>query len=315
MSRINPEWNNTSTASLHFRNSIHNAVVSLITNTISLSLIEITMTASANAALIHLNSIKPNDGWAVKRENNGLLRLYRRNIPLTDNSFMDIHYCAQNQVVVGVLTEAATTCQVIVNKSGQPLIGRTFVSCKDTYDPNKVNYPATRSNPRSTNPSQTSSNPATPVLSPEDNKMILQYGLIVVAASIFLKLLSSSLAGLIYLVGLPLLYLYALSTCPPANSFDAKKELKRVLRGHHLPENHPEKPKGFLEEMATRVAASITTELATLPGYEVSMLPIAAGAVILADVIIPTANTQHYWLGAFGKWHYVYSRERSSRMD
>mmetsp|Transcript_45149 Transcript_45149/g.109242 ORF Transcript_45149/g.109242 Transcript_45149/m.109242 type:complete len:280 (-) Transcript_45149:1416-2255(-) len=276
------------------------------------------MTASSNAALSHLKSIKPNDGWSVKRDDNGL-RLYRRNVALTDNSFVDIHYCVQNQVVVGLLTKAATTCQVLVTRNGQPMSARAFVSCKDTYDPNNNNSKiqhkkttTTTTNPRSTNPARASSTTSnnTTTFSPEDNKMILQYGAMIVVASVLLRALSSSLILLIYFVGLPLVYVYALQTCPPASSFDAKKELKRVLRGHHLPEDHPEKPKGFLEELATRVAASVTTELATLPGYEVSMMPMA-GAVILVDLVIPTASTQHYWLGAFGKWHYVYSRNRN----
>lgn len=271
------------------------------------------MTVSSEAALSHLKSIKPNEGWSVKRDNNGL-RLYRRNVALTDNSFVDIHYCVQNQVVVGVLTMAATTCQVLVTKNGQPTSSRSFLSCKNTYDPNTMGvHPATAASRTSTRPVRASSTPANSndTFSPEDNKIILQYGSIIVVASILLRALSSSMV-LIYCVGLPLLYVYALSTCPPASSFDAKKELKRVLRGYHLPEDHPEKPKGFLEELATRVAASVTTELATLPGYEVSMLPIGAGAATLVDLVIPAANTQHYWLGAFGKWHYLYSRNRSS---
>lgn len=279
------------------------------------------MTVSSNAALSHLKAIKPNDGWSVKRDKNGL-RLYRRNVALTDNSFVDIHFCIQNQVVVGVLTKTATTCQVLVTKTGQPTSARSFVSCKDTYNDaaklhNKTNIrntTTTTTTGRLANPSTVRSSSTafnnTSSLSPEDNKIVLRYGAMIVVASILIRALSSSMV-LIYFVGLPLLYIYALQTCPPVSSFDAKKELKRVLRGHHLPEDHPEKPKGFLEELATRVAASVTTELATLPGYEVSMMPFG-GAVILVDLVIPTANTQHYWLGAFGKWHYVYSRNRQS---
>jgi hypothetical protein len=87
--------------------------------------------------------------------------------------------------------------------------------------------------------------------------------------------------------------------------FDAKKELKRVSRGEHLPETHPDKPKGVLEAMAARVAASVATELVTLPGYEVSMTNLA-GAAIVATVTVP-AKTEFYWVGAFDKWYYVTS--------
>ena len=59
-----------------------------------------------------------------------------------------------------------------------------------------------------------------------------------------LRLLLSN-GAMLYLILLPLVYFYGLQTCPTVESFDAKKELKRVLRGHHLPEDHPNKPKGF----------------------------------------------------------------------
>ena len=52
----------------------------------------------------------------------------------------------------------------------------------------------------------------------------------------------------------------------------AKKELKRVLRGEHLPENHVDKPKGFFDQALSRINATVTTELATGLGYEVSMM-------------------------------------------
>ena len=41
----------------------------------------------------------------------------------------------------------------------------------------------------------------------------------------------------------PLAGLYLMSTCPVDESFDAKRELKRVLRGEKLPADHPDKPK------------------------------------------------------------------------
>jgi hypothetical protein len=263
------------------------------------------MSLPSQAALTHLRTIKANDGWSVKKDDKGL-KLCRRSVALTDNSFLDIHFCPKQNLVVGVLTKNASACQVLVNASGQPISNRRLVSCQDTYDPNhvsrNVNFQASR---REAEISSTS----TSTLSPEQNQQILQYAFLAIAATIVIRILSSSLVMIYFILG-PMFYLYAAQTCPRMSDFDAKKELKRVLRGHHLPENHPEKPKGFLEDLAARVAASVTTELVTLPGYEVSMMPIV-GAAIWVDLIVPTANTQHYWVGAFGKWHYVYSRHGS----
>jgi hypothetical protein len=77
-----------------------------------------------------------------------------------------------------------------------------------------------------------------------------------------------------------------------------------VLRGANLPDDHPDKPQGFFEGLAARVAASVTAELVTLPGYEVTMIPLA-GAAIPAEVSVPITHTKWYWVGAFGKWHYL----------
>jgi hypothetical protein len=48
-------------------------------------------------------------------------------------------------------------------------------------------------------------------------------------------------------------------------------------------------------------AASVATEqLATLPGYEVSMLLLPlAGDAILTRVTVPTSKIEFYWVGAF----------------
>jgi hypothetical protein len=160
-------------------------------------------------------------------------------------------------------------------------------------------------NNHSTSSNQTP--PPSPPISDEQNKELIKYAAMFVGGSIVLRAAFASLF-VVYVVALPLLYLYALSTCPSPQSFDGKKELKRVLRGHHLPESHPDKPKGFFEGLAARVAASVTTELATLPGYELSMLPLA-GAAIVTTVTVPTAKMEYYWVGAFDKWYYVTSRE------
>lgn len=58
---------------------------------------------------------------------------------------------------------------------------------------------------------------------------------------------------------LPLFYLYLVQTCPSPATFDAERELKRVLRGHYLPEDNPEKPRGWLQETMASVTASVAT--------------------------------------------------------
>jgi hypothetical protein len=87
-----------------------------------------------------------------------------------------------------------------------------------------------------------------------------------------------------------------MQTCPSMSSCE------------NLPGDHPDKRRGFFERMATRVVASVTAELAIFPGSEVTMTPFV-GAAILAEVRVLTAKMHGYWVGAFGKWHYVYSRE------
>jgi hypothetical protein len=269
------------------------------------------MSISSQAALTHLRTIKPNDGWSVQKEEGKGFRLLRRNVPLSDNHFQDIHYCPTHNIVVGVLTSDGSTCQVLVDKQGKPATAVRVVSVS-SYDPKSRNQasadaPAATRATRSTAASPPAE-PLLPNLTPEQNKQLVQYALMVIGGLMVLKILANAnLAGL-YLLALPLLYLYAVQTCPTIQSFDAKKELKRVLRGQHLPENHPNKPKGFLEEMAARVTASVTAELATFPGYELEMTSLG-GAARLADVRVPTANTQCYWVGAFNRWYYVTSFE------
>jgi hypothetical protein len=233
------------------------------------------------------------------------MTLLRRNVPLVDNFFLDIHYDSNQNVVVGILTQDGQTCQVLVDESGRPVSGVRIISVS-TYHPNSArntNFSQARSAPRTTTTT-------TSTLSPAQNQELIKYALGFVLLSILARLLSSS-PSVLYILALLLLYVYAMQTCPSLSSFDAKQQLKRVLRGENLPEDHPDKPRGFFEQMATRVAASVTAELATFPGYEVTLTPFA-GAAILAEVRVPTAKMHCYWVGAFGKWHYVYSRDIST---
>jgi hypothetical protein len=267
-----------------------------------------TTTVSSQKALAYLQAVKPNDGWAIQNsgDNNKTMKLLRRNVPVSDSAFLDIHYDVKRQVVVGVLTQDGSTCQVLVDaQTKKPVNGVKIVSCKDyqytprTTNNNNVSTFATPSIPTNTPPND---------LSSEEKQLLEVYvknALMVVAAVIVLKVLFSTM---LIVVVLPLLYGYLYSTCPPIDSFDAKQQLKRVLRGYHLPDAHPSKPKGLLEEWTARLTATVTTELATLPGYSVEMMPLG-GAIIWTSMSVPTANLQCYWVGANHQWYYVGSRE------
>ena len=58
----------------------------------------------------------------------------------------------------------------------------------------------------------------------------MMYAAYAVAIAVAVKLVLSAMMSL-YIILFPLAFLYALQTCPTEGSFDAKKELKRVMRG------------------------------------------------------------------------------------
>ena len=66
-----------------------------------------------------------------------------------------------------------------------------------------------------------------------------------------------------------------------------------------------------LEKLAAKVTATVTTELATLPGYTTEMTPFfkPTPAAILVCMSVPTVNMQYYWVGAKGEWYFVFSKE------
>ena len=150
-------------------------------------------------------------------------------------------------------------------------------------------------------------------LTDEQNMELIKYAGIAIGGTMILKVILNSLL-MLYIALVPILIVYALQTCPTPESFEAKKEIKRVMRGYHLPENHPNKPKGYFEQMAARVAATVTTELATIPGYEITMTTLG-GIAMMANVTIPTVKIEYYWIGIFGRWFYVYSRELSTNRN
>lgn len=152
---------------------------------------------------------------------------------------------------------------------------------------------------------QSDRTPAVDVFTEEQSRQLLQYGLLFIVVMVAVKLLAATLIGLSVFV-IPAL-IYAYQTVPSNASFDVKKELKRVLRGVHLPEDHPEKPKTWLEQTMARVQASVTTELATGLGYDLTFINLL-GCATLAFVRVPSARVDCYWLGVFGKWQYMTMR-------
>lgn len=280
------------------------------------------MSPSSDAALAHLRKIKPNDGWSIEQKEglSRLVRLLRRNVPVTDSYFLDIHYDASgSQQVVGILTGSSSSsnhsqppgkvqAQVLVDRSGRPATGSNKVALVSIS-----NYPVVASGTRSTTPSSTataaapssSSNPAT--LTDAQNRDVIFYGASAIMAAIVFRIVLATAFSLSILL-VPAGYLYLVYTCPTADTFDAKKELKRILRGHHLPENHPDKPHGMLSEALARIQATVTTELATLPGYEVTTIGLA-GAVTVACTRVPAVHRDFYWIGICHQWWYVYGVE------
>lgn len=275
------------------------------------------MSPSSDAALRHLRKIKPSDGWAIDRKagSNRLVRLTRRNVAVTDSYFFDIYHDIATNQVVGILTGingnggGKVQAQVLVDSSGR-LVGAKIALVS------VANYTATAASQSRTSTATRSpagaapSRQSVPTLSDAQNRDLVKYGGAAIVAAIVVRLLRSALFGLSVLL-LPAAYLYLVSTCPTAESFDAKKELKRTLRGHHLSEDHPDKPKGLLSETLARIQASVTTELATLPGYEVTIVPMA-GACIVACTRVPSVQMDYYWVGAANKWWFVYGNPISN---
>jgi hypothetical protein len=273
------------------------------------------MSPSSDIALEHLRKIKPNDGWSIESKDKGLsnlVRLTRRKVPLTDSYFLDIHYDATNSgQVVGILTTGLgkVQAQVLVDRDGRPIGDKIALVSISGYPVKASSRMSSKSSTTraTTIPNFNQSTSNIPTLTDAQNRDLMMYGGAAMVAAALFRILASSLVSVAVLL-VPIAYMYLLSTCPTVESFDAKRELKRILRGHHLPEDHPEKPKGILSETIARIQASVTTEIATLPGYEVTLVPFA-GAAIIACTRVPSVQKDFYWIGAAKKWTYIYEAD------
>jgi len=135
-------------------------------------------------------------------------------------------------------------------------------------------------------------------------KLAMKCYLVVICVATIFRILSSSAFSSVFLLVLPLAVLYATQTCPNQDTFDAKKELKRVLRGNYEPQNQTEKPKSWLSETVTRIQASVTAEVATGLGHEVSFLNVY-GVFTFVTVHVPVMKLKLYFIGIFDEWRYI----------
>ena len=265
--------------------------------------------SSTKAALRNLKKLKPTDGWSVETNQAGAVRLCRRSVPLTSHFFLDL-YCDNNNnnTVVGILKTRANgqaTAQVLVTADGTPVRGTKTVSVAG-YN----NIAPSNTTTSTTSNSSNNNTDTVPVLSDEQNMQLIKFGCMAIGGLVLLKVVLQA-ALLLYILAMPILYLYLVQHCPTDASLDVKRELKRVLRGSHLPDDHPAKPKGLLSETLARLQASVTAEVATgLMGYEVTFVSLA-GAATVACVAVPAARMEYFWVGVLDKWYYVYSREQS----
>ena len=144
------------------------------------------------------------------------------------------------------------------------------------------------------------------VMNGVDTKEMLKWTMMIVGAFTILQSLSQAFFS-VSIVILPTLYTYLYYTCPKDESFDVKKELKRVLRGYHLSDDHPDKPKGYLESAMARAVASVTVESTILTGYKLELTSYR-GAFTVAKVKLPSKEMEVYWIGIAHQWHHVYTR-------
>jgi hypothetical protein len=226
------------------------------------------MSASTQAALKHLKKIKPSDGWSAESRSTGsgtnvvhTVRLLRRNVPLTASYFLDLHHDTESGNVVGILTpnrDGKAQSQILVDENGKPQGSKTALLRVSKWTPST-------SPPKTTERSSTSRSSSgagvadsnTGTLSLEENKELLKYVAYAIGGALAFRMIFSAMFGL-YVLAFPIVYLYLVQNCPKIESFNAKKELKRVLRGVHLAEDDPNKPKVSLENRTTSLIALVS---------------------------------------------------------
>jgi hypothetical protein len=251
-------------------------------------------------ALNHLRSLKPYDGWStdfyIGSSGDRVVMLRRRNVPLTKGpGFLSIAYDEhETKTVVGITkiigdTGESCFCRGIVLVEQDGSVSRNSQEIRIRLDKNR----STKQKELKTSKERMNKDlakakeaikrrnketaPTPPVssgmkLSEEDTSDLAKLGLMFIAFIVVLRILAS-FKFLFNAIIIPIAILYGIQTCPTESSFDAKKELKRVLRGKHLPDGHRDKPANdWFSQTIARVTASVGTELTTAMGYEVSFM-------------------------------------------
>lgn len=144
-------------------------------------------------------------------------------------------------------------------------------------------------------------------LAAEQTKQTMFLAAYMIAFAISLKILAT-IALPLMIIALPIAFIYAQQNCPTNNSFEAKVELKKVMRGEHIQEREPTRPKGLIAGVIDRATATVQTEVAASMGYEVTLANFG-GAFTVATVRYPILQQDLTWVGAFGEWRYLGCRE------
>ncbi len=228
-------------------------------------------TQRSEAALRHLKQLKPYDGWSLENytnlEGQPKVMLKRRNVPLYKKGFDCIAYDDQDsKCVVGITSSIGDTnnnffCRgiVLVDQKGVVVRDEKVVRVslkKDGVDATKKEQEykemmeakvknlnsanhfqsqqrqqrSQKNSSRNSNNTSGDESPILPNLSDEQTSEMARLGLMAIGILTMLKIVARMFFS-VYIVALPLLAFYAISECPSIDSFDAKKELKRVLRG------------------------------------------------------------------------------------
>jgi len=274
--------------------------------------------------LNHLSKLKPNDGWSIEpyisAKGELLMTLNRGNVPVCGYvngeqlRFKELILDSSSGCVVGVTSYIRDSKKygkgpVLVEKDGSMTGGQQQRELRVTLSDAKVSlkeFQAERANnvERASRISTSTQNKSNNM----DQELVYKIVFLSMLAYSLLRLVTS----FIYFVVIPGFICYLLQTCPVVDSFEPKVEMKRVLRGDNLPENHPNKPSSsFLSQTFARVKASVSTEIATSLGYEVS-LQTFYGLFIIANVRVQSMNSDLYWIGALDKWTFVYQRDLTS---
>ena len=270
-------------------------------------------------ALKHLRTLKPYDGWSIDSYTNSagkeLVVLKRRNASLSNSGFESLLYDeVGTKCILGITGHIGSTGNslfvkgvALVEKDG--LVARDQREIRATIRKEKLSYPGKAEKEVPTSASNNSNNgrrasqqnrqnfTATTRNSPSDlnslsdeqNGEIVRLALIFIGFITLLRMVAAMFSS-IYVIVAPLALLYAMQTCPSNETFEAKKELKRVLRGAHLPEGHPGKAKeDWLSNTVARVTASVTAEVATALGHEVSyMVRLSLFFYTFSIIVLPT---------------------------